>query len=59
MLLNELNRQTISVKEFHQITGVSGSTIRKWLKDGDLKGIKYGKRKWLIPMGELQKILKA
>lgn len=57
-MAEEFDRQTISVKEFHQVTGIAGSTIRKWLQDGDVKGIKAGKRRWLIPVSELQKMIK-
>jgi len=55
----EFERKTISVRELHTITGIAGSTIRKWLKDGDIKGIKAGKRRWLIPVSELQRMLKS
>ena len=50
-------RQTVSVKEFCLVTGLAGSSVRKWLQDGDLKGKKAGKRKWLIPVSELQKLI--
>lgn len=56
-MTEDCERKTVSVQEFHKITGVSGSTVRKWLKDGDLKGIKAGKRKWLIPIHELQRLI--
>jgi excisionase family DNA binding protein len=55
----EFERKAISVRELNKITGISGSTIRKWLKDGDLKGIKAGKRRWLIPISELQRMIKT
>jgi excisionase family DNA binding protein len=55
----ELQRKAISVQEFTKITGVSGSTIRKWLRDGELKAVKPGKRKWLIPVSELQRLINA
>ena len=44
-MAEEFDRKTISVREFSMVTGIAGSTTRKWLQDGDLKGIKVGKRK--------------
>lgn len=55
--MSEEIRKTFSVQEFSRITGVSGSTIRKWLRDGELRAVKPGKRKWLIPVCEIQRLI--
>lgn len=55
----ELERQAISVKELYEITGISGSTIRYWLRTGQIKGVRVGKRKWLIPAPEVKRIIGA
>jgi excisionase family DNA binding protein len=53
----EFSRGAISVNELNKVTGVTVSTIRKWLRDGDMKGVKAGKRKWLIPIAEVKRIV--
>jgi len=57
IIFTDYERKTISVNEFNRITGVSESTVRRWLKDGNIKGIKAGKRKWLIPVSELTRLI--
>lgn len=48
-------RAAYSPKEFAMLTGVAEVTVRRWLRDGTLKGTKIG-RKWLIPHAEIEKI---
>lgn len=46
----------ISPKEFSNIAGVPLETVRKWLRDGKLKGTRMGKH-WLIPKTETDRLL--
>jgi excisionase family DNA binding protein len=39
-----------------QILGLPGSTIRRWLREGKIKGVKMG-RLWLIHKDEMNRIL--
>ena len=38
----------LSVKEVHEYIGYSGNAIRRWIRDGDLKTLRDG-RKYMIP----------
>ncbi len=49
-----VDRVTISPEEFAEATGVPSSTVRKWLRDGILRGTRVGKL-WLIPVTELER----
>lgn len=49
----------ISPQEFADRTGFASGTIRKWLRQGIIKGKKMGPRVWLIPKEELEKALKV
>ncbi len=49
----------ISPKEFADRTGFAGGTVRRWLRQGIIKGKKVGPRVWLIPKEELEKALKV
>jgi len=51
-------KEVYGVKEFAERIDVPESTVRRWLKNGEIKGVKRGKL-WLIPSSELEKILKA
>lgn len=48
-------RAAYSPKEFAMLTGVAEITVRRWLRSGELRGTKIG-RKWLIPNSELERI---
>jgi excisionase family DNA binding protein len=39
-----------------EILGLPGSTIRRWLREGKIKGVKMG-RLWLIHKDEINRIL--
>jgi len=47
-------RAAYSPKEFALLTGVAEITVRRWLRSGELKGTKIG-RKWLIPHSEIER----
>ena len=46
----------LTVKEVAEKVNVRGYTVRKWLRDGDLVGIKLDKS-WRIEMDDLQQFL--
>jgi excisionase family DNA binding protein len=46
----------LKVEEVKELISFSSLTIRRWLREGKLKGIKVGKE-WRIPRGDLQEFL--
>lgn len=48
-------KETYSPNEFAQRTGVTVGTVRRWLRNGELRGTKIS-RTWLIPHAELERI---
>jgi excisionase family DNA binding protein len=48
-------KETYSPNEFAQRTGVTVGTVRRWLRNGELRGTKIS-RTWLIPHAELDTI---
>ena len=49
----------ITPQEFAAKTGFASGTIRKWLRNGVLRGKKIGPRVWWIPKEELEKALRV
>ncbi len=49
-------KKVYTVSEFSEELGVPHSSVRRWLKTGELRGTKMGK-KWLIPASELERIV--
>ncbi len=49
-------KKVYSVMEFSKELGVPQSSVRRWLKSGDLRGTKMGK-KWLIPVSEIERLV--
>ncbi len=47
-----------TVKELSDLLKVKPSTVRSWVNQGKLKGVKLGKL-WRIPEEEVQRILSA
>ena len=54
--MNETFERLLTPDEAAAIVKVSAKTIREWLKQGSLKGIKTG-RLWRIKESELRKFL--
>ena len=46
----------VTPKEFAERTGFAAGTIRRWLKEGVVKGKQVGKCSWRIPLSELEKM---
>lgn len=45
-----------SPEQVAEVLGVQPETVRMWLRDGQLKGIKFG-RLWRIAENELQRFI--
>lgn len=45
----------------HQVAerfGVADKTVRRWLNDGTLKGIRFGRwGRWHVPLPEIERVL--
>ncbi len=54
---NEATPEFISPQEFAERTGFTSNTVRRWIREGIIKGKKIGPRKWFIPRAELERIL--
>ncbi|MEW6674330.1 MAG: helix-turn-helix domain-containing protein [Thermodesulfobacteriota bacterium] len=50
------NKKVFTVSEFSKELGVPQSSVRRWLKSGELLGTKMGK-KWLIPASEIERLV--
>ncbi len=54
-----MNDETITVNEAAEMLKVSPQSVRRWLKDGHLKGSKVGKGKlWRLNRREVENYLK-
>jgi len=49
-------KKVFTVSEFSEELGVPQSSVRRWLKSGELLGTKMGK-KWLIPASEIERLV--
>ena len=49
-------KKVYTVSEFSKELGVPQSSVRRWLKSGELLGTKMGK-KWLIPASEIERLV--
>ena len=49
-------KKVFTVSEFSKELGVPQSSVRRWLKSGELMGTKMGK-KWLIPASEIERLV--
>jgi excisionase family DNA binding protein len=49
-------KKIYTVSEFSEELGVPQSSVRRWLKSGELRGTKMGK-KWLIPASEIERLV--
>lgn len=49
----------VTPKEFAEKTGFAAGTVRRWLKEGVIRGKQVGKKSWRIPVEELQKTMKV
>ena len=49
-------KKVYTVSEFSKDLSVPQSSVRRWLKSGELRGTKMGK-KWLIPASEIERLV--
>ena len=49
-------KKIYTVSEFARELGIPQSSVRRWLKNGNLRGTKMGK-KWLIPASEIDRLV--
>jgi excisionase family DNA binding protein len=49
-------KKIYTVIEFSEELGIPQSSVRRWLKNGELRGTKMGK-KWLIPASEIERLI--
>jgi len=52
-----MTEKLLSPEEVAERLGVTPNTVRTWLRDGSLKGIKLGRKIWRVNETELQKFL--
>ncbi len=43
----------LTVKGVAELLQVHPQTVREWLRDGKLEGVKFGARSWRVPMSAL------
>lgn len=49
--------QALTVTQFCDATGLSRSTVYRWIEAGTLKAVRFtGESKWLIPLSELDRL---
>ncbi len=48
---------TMSVREIAETANVNSETVRKWLRDGKLRGARHEGRQWVIPRSALNDIV--
>lgn len=50
-------KKVFQIKDVMQITGLSRNTVGKLITTGQLKAVKAGERRWIIPAWALDKFL--
>jgi len=50
-------KNVYTVPEVAKLTRFSEQTIREWIRDGYIKGVRPGLRAWRIPRTEVQRLL--
>ena len=54
----EIKPEMVTPDQFAARVGVSTQSVRRWLRNGLIKGRKIGPRKWFIHISEADKILR-
>lgn len=51
----------VTVEEVAKRLALNPETIRRWLRDGKIKGVRIGVRRagWRIPMSEVERVLRG
>jgi len=56
MMLAADRKDVYSPDEFAELLGVPPTTVRRWLREGRIRGRKIGRR-WFVPHSELEKTI--
>ena len=56
MMLPTSHKDVYSPDEFAELLGVPPTTVRRWLREGRIRGRKIGRR-WFVPHSELEKTI--
>jgi excisionase family DNA binding protein len=54
--MNLPERKALSVAEFVAITGLGRQTVYRLIERGDLRAVKFGESRWLIPVTEVARL---
>lgn len=54
--LDKADREAFKSEEVAEMLGISAFTVRKWLRDGRIKGRKIG-RTWFVPKAEIERLM--
>ncbi len=58
MTINAPPVHTLTVHQFAKRIGVADKTVRRWLAEGTLKGVRFGRRGvWHIPAAEVERAM--
>jgi excisionase family DNA binding protein len=48
----------LTVHEVAQRFGVADKTVRRWLAEGSLRGVRFGRQgQWRIPVAEVERVM--
>lgn len=53
-----MEKRVYQIKEIQEITGLSRNTIMPLIRSGELKAIKAGQRRWIVPAWAFEEFLK-
>lgn len=53
------NMKLLTTREVGDRCGVNGRTVARWLRDGDLQGIKLNKHTWRVREEELERFIQS
>lgn len=54
----KVDRAGYAPKEFARVAGFGEATVYRWIKNGTIKAIRIGPRLLIIPMGEVERIMR-
>lgn len=54
----EIKPEMVTPQDFAARVGVSTNTVRRWIRDGVIKGKKIGPRRWFIHASEAEKVFR-
>lgn len=51
--------ESLTTRQFADAIGCSPFSVRRWIRSGHLRAIRFGTSNWRIPVTELQRLLAA